>query len=66
MVTLGSQPYPGKTNQEVFDLIVSGHGQLMDVKSLPHCPAVLYVRYWLIIVSQLVNTDRFVCVIVAV
>jgi insulin receptor len=41
MVTLGSQPYPGKTNQEVFDLVING--QVMDVKSLPHCPPILYI-----------------------
>lgn len=47
MVTLGCQPYPGKTNQEVFDFVSKGYR--MDVKLLPHCPTIfmmLMERCW--------------------
>jgi hypothetical protein len=42
IITLGVQPYPGMTNEEVFEFVVGGG--IMDLFKVPHAPAILYVK----------------------
>jgi hypothetical protein len=48
IITLGVQPYPGMTNEEVFEFVVGGG--IMDLFKVPHAPAIfilLMQRCWL-------------------